>query len=565
MSGKEDKSPQAHPAAGQVHPPDGPPSGRKVLIIGLDGATWDVLKPVMDEGHMPHLKRVVDSGVSGVLHSTIPPITPAAWTTFLTGKDPGKHGIVDFESYDPRTNKLEFNSTLRLRNVRNIWQILSDKGLKVGSINIPMTYPPIPVHGFMISGFETPGPAADFAYPPELKPEILKRWPDPTLRAKWQRTTFGGDRLFAENLDYIARSFRQGAEMTRFCGERFGWDALMVVLKLTDNLQHKTWKYIDERWRDRDLKRRDMVRACWIEADNAVGELMDYAEANEARVLIVSDHGHGSLEGKVQPNLLLKRWGYLVLQGGTAQGTTRTKYIFDRVLGRTRKFAREGDILHDLAIDFTQTRACVMHAGMAGFLYINLEGRQPCGIVPQSDYENLRNELKQRFLGSECRVRDPEGRWIQLFRDVHKPEELYDCSRKDQPWLPDLMLIPHHPLAVIRKIRGNKPVRWLSRRRIEGTHRPEGIVAAWGPGIRRGATTEMNIADCAPTILAMLGVAIPNDMDGKTAINIFEETPKTAYEPAQAVADSAPPEEAAFTQEELARVSDRLSDLGYLE
>ncbi|UCF34348.1 MAG: alkaline phosphatase family protein, partial [Phycisphaerales bacterium] len=118
MSGKEDKSPQADPAAGQVHPPDDPPGGRKVLIIGLDGATWNVLKPVMGEGHMPHLKRVVDTGVSGVLHSTIPPITPAAWTTFLTGKNPGRHGIIDFESYNPKTNKLEFNSTLGLRNLR---------------------------------------------------------------------------------------------------------------------------------------------------------------------------------------------------------------------------------------------------------------------------------------------------------------------------------------------------------------------------------------------------------------------------------------------------------------
>ena len=553
-------------------------AAERVLVIGLDGATFDVLNPLMNEGLMPRLAGAISAGTAGILRSTTPPITPAAWTTFLTGKQPGSHGIIDFERYDVYTNKLQFNSTRCLDQVRNIWQILSDKGFRVGSVNVPMTYPPVPVNGFMVSGFETPGPKSEFVYPAELKEEILRRWPDPTLRTKWRRKTFGGDALFAENVEYMCRSFHQGAAMTTYLGDKFGWDALMVVFKLVDNLQHKTWKYIDPRWCDRYPVRRDLAKKGFVETDKAVGTLLDYAAAHDAMVMIVSDHGHGSLEGKVQPNLLLKRWGYLTLRGGGAQKATRGRHLWDRLAGRTGKFARVGDIEHDLAVDFSQTRACVMHAGMAGFLYINLQGRQPTGIVKPDAYEALRDELRDRLLGAECRVRDPNGEQVQLFTEVHKPEELYGCRREDQPWLPDLLLMPRPSLAVIRKIRGRRAVRWLPYRRVEGTHRPEGVFVASGPGIGAaggGGLTlpdgwEAHIADCAPTILAALGLRVPGDMQGRVLTEIFRKPPTVEAETdLQSTVDRADGRDAAegevYSDDELQKVTERLADLGYLE
>lgn len=540
------------------------PSGRRVLIIGLDGVTWDVLTPLVEEGRLPSIKRAIENGAWGVLQSTTPPITPAAWTTFLTGVQPGKHGIIDFERYNVRTNKLTFNSTRCLDHLRNIWRILGERGLKVGSINVPMTYPPVKVDGFLVSGFETPGPSADFVYPPSLRAEILARWPDPTLKTKWRRKPFGGDALFTQNLDYMSRSFHQGAEMTKFLGDKCGWDALMVVFKLTDNLQHKTWKYIDSRWIHRNPKRTEMVKRCFAESDKAVGDLMEYAEQNDATVMMVSDHGHGSLEGKVQPNLLLKQWGYLSLDRGSAQGGTRLRYLLDRWTGRTKRFAREGSIAQDLAVDFDTTSACVMHAGMAGFVYINLKGRQPCGIVPQEDYESLRNELRDRFLGPDCETTDPSGGKIQLFSAAHRPEELYACSREDQPWMPDLILIPHDSLAVVRKIRGTSAIKWLPYRKIEGTHRPQGIFAATGPGTTKKEGMHAQIADCAPTILALLGLPIPEDMDGRVLTEVFENLPELTYETATGTSAARGGEEV-YSEEELQQVTERLADLGYLE
>ncbi len=542
------------------------PESKRVLIIGLDGATFDVLDPMMAEGRMPRLKQAVTCGASGVLRSTTPPITPAAWTTFLSGKQPGTHGIIDFERYDVHTNRLSFNSTRCLDHVRNLWQILGDHGLRIGSVNVPMTYPPTPVNGFLISGFETPGPESDFVYPPQLKNDILQRWPDPTLKTNWRRKTFGGDRLFMENVAYMSRSFHQGAAMATTLGDEHGWEALMVVFKLVDNLQHKAWKYIDPRWSDRNPVRRDIAKGAFEELDRAVGTLLDYASAKGATVLMVSDHGHGSLEGKVQPNLLLEEWGYLALQGGGAQSMTRVRHFLDRLRGRTRKFKRVGDIGHDLAVDFSKTQACVMHAGMAGFLYVNLRGRQPTGIVEPGRYEALRDELKERFLGDACRAVDPAGKTIQLFTEVHKPEELYGCRSEDRPWLPDLLLTPHESLAAIRKIRGRQPVRWLPYRRLEGTHRPSGILIAAGPGVSRGTKVEAHIVDCAPTILAMLGLPIPSDMEGRVVTELFDRplTIETEAVRSEGTAAEAGDDEV-YSAEELQQVTERLMDLGYLE
>ena len=542
---------------------DLPAVADKVLIIGLDGATFDVLDPMMDSGRMPNLKAFIQRGTAGVLESTRPPITPAAWTTFMTGKTPGTHGVVDFERYDVHTNRLTFNSTRSIAHLRTIWQIIGDKGLKVGAINVPMTYPPSPINGFVITGFETPGVDVDFTYPKSLKEEILRRWPGYTFKNTWKRRIFGGDRLFADNLRAICDSFAQGAQVTRFCGDAYGWDVLMVVFKLVDNLQHKAWKYLDPRFNRKHPRRAHMTADCFCELDRALGDLFAYADGNGATVFIMSDHGHGSLEGKAQPNLLLKDWGYLQLRKGGAQSSTRARSILQRASRRKAgKFADGDRIDQDLAVDFSRTRACVMHAGMYGFLYLNLKGRQPTGIVGQADYEALRDRLRERFLN--VRVNDPRGQAINLFTEVYKPEELYGCARRGREWMPDLLLVPADGLAVVRKIRGSNPVRWLRWRKIEGTHRVDGVFAVAGNGIARGGKARHAIIDAAPTILAMLGLRIPDDMEGDVMADLFD--PPLCFETEAAVRSR---EQAAqdnvYSPQEQKLLTERLADLGYLE
>lgn len=555
---------------GPEAPHELPALAKRVLIIGLDGATFDILNPMMANGRMPNLAELIAGGTAGILDSTKPPITPAAWTTFMTGKGPGRHGIVDFEKYDVRTNQLSFNSTYEIRE-KTIWEILSEKGFRVGSINVPMTYPPRKVNGFMISGFETPNTNAEFTWPPDLKNEILKRWPEYNYRSDWQRKTLGGDAVFQRNLAYIQDSFRQGYELTEFCGDKYGWDVLMVLYKLVDNLQHKTWKYIDPKTSSRYPVRAEMAAQCFATLDIWIGKLAEYARRHEAVVLIMSDHGHGSLDGKAQPNALLEQWGHLTIKSRLTQARRRVSKIVDRIAGRTTKrFAANLGIEHEVDVDWAATKACVMHAGIYGFLYVSLKGRSAdsgkengfgAGLIDAADYNKVRSDLRDQFLAVTATT--PQGETIRVFSEVHFPEELYKCSREEQPWLPDLMLVPHPGLAVVRKIRGSKAVRWSSDKRMEGTHRVEGILVMNGPHVRKGASIHAGIADIAPTLLAGLGVRVPADMEGQVLTDVFDTRPTIEYEPPQTMERVEHDE--VYSEAEKEALTKRLSDLGYLE
>jgi len=538
-------------------------TARRVLIIGLDGATFDVLDPMMASGRMPALKRFIENGVAGVLQSTKPPITPAAWTTFMTGKGPGRHGIVDFEKYDVRSHTLTFNSTYEIRE-KTLWELLTEKGLRVGSINVPMTYPPKPVNGFMISGFETPSIDADFTWPRDLKQDILREIPDYSYRTNWRRSALGGEDVLRQNLDYICKSFEQGWQLTKYCGDRFGWEVMMVVFKLVDNLQHKAWKYLDPRFNRRFPREAEMAAECFARLDDSLAKHFEYAAANDATVLIMSDHGHGSLDGKAQPNLLLNRWGYLSLRSMGQQAVQRAGYWVHRLTkGNATRFEQGNrGIERDLAVDWSQTRACVMHAGIYGFLYVNLKGRGPMGIVDPSDYEALREEIADRLRG--VRVMNPyEGGQTPVFDEVHKTEELYGCSRDEYPDLPDLLLVPRPGLAVVRKIRGRRPVRWCSLRRLEGTHRAEGVFALGGPGVQRGKRVDAHIVDMAPTVLAALGLRVPIDMEGTVLVDAFERAPVIEREPP--LRKTVEERVEVYSAEEKRLLEQRLSELGYLE
>lgn len=537
---------------------------KRWLILGLDGATFDVFTPLMSSGHMPNLLKLTQKGISGVLWSTKPPMTPAAWTTFMTGKGPGRHGIIDFERYDPQTGQLSFNSTFEIRE-KTIWEILSDKGLKVGSINLPMTYPPTPVNGFLISGFETPSTDVDFTYPPSLKDDILTTFPNYSYKTHWKRKMLGGDALYRENLEYIKRTFWQGLELAKHCSDRFGgWDVAMVLLKFVDNLQHKAWKYIDPNLPADHSVRSTMAAECFTELDKVIGEFAAYAKSQGATLLIMSDHGHGSLDGKVQPNLMLKKWGYLKLQSMGSRWKTRARYLANRLLLKKggRFTTADLSIERELAVDWTGTKACIMHAGMYGFLYINLKGRQPGGIVEPAEYERLRDEIRAKLMATTSR--SLAGKTVKVFPEVHKAEELYNCSREEHPWLPDLILVPEPGLAVVRKIRGLSPVRWLSRRRIEGTHRLEGMLTVCGEHVKAGATLEANIVDIAPTVLAGLGLPVPVDMEGRVIKEIFDREVTVQYEPPHKHVKDEKAEEV-YTAKQRETLEKRLADLGYLE
>ena len=144
---------------------------RKVLVIGLDGATFDLLAPWIERGRLPTLARLIEEGVSGTLESTSPPISSAAWASFATGKNPGKHGIVDFVHPEENGYRVTIVNSKK-RGSKALWNLISEAGGQVGVVGVPVTYPPEEVNGFMISGFLAPSSKSDYTYPPSLRQEL---------------------------------------------------------------------------------------------------------------------------------------------------------------------------------------------------------------------------------------------------------------------------------------------------------------------------------------------------------------------------------------------------------
>src|SRR5438876_11840721 len=150
---------------------------KRAVILGLDGATFDLIDPMITRGRLPHLKRLIDTGVSGPLRSTLHPNSFPGWSSCTTGTSEGMHGV--YSPFIKVSGDYAFRAMSALDiQTKTIWELLSERGRRVGAVNVPTTYPAVPIKGFLVTGMLTPSLASDFTYPPELKSELLTAVPD---------------------------------------------------------------------------------------------------------------------------------------------------------------------------------------------------------------------------------------------------------------------------------------------------------------------------------------------------------------------------------------------------
>ncbi len=536
---------------------------RPVFIVGLDGATWTVLDALMACGDMPTLARLVSRGARGTLRSVVPPITPAAWSSFMTGKRPGKHGIYDFRVYDPRRYGDTF-VTSRALHERTVWELCTAAGRRVAVVNLPVMYPPDPRAGTVVSGFDTPSVAAAFTHPPELRARILERMPDYALVAVPDPSdpTLEHDDRFDEFVGRVERGFEQRTRVALDLLADGAWDVFMVHYQEVDILQHRAWRFIADA--TLNPRRSERIRRAYRRLDEVLADVLA-AAPSDALVLVVSDHGFGAHGGRVYPNVLLQKWGYLSWRGRTRGRVLRSIRKRLRRIGlgggatgkaaepwirqlRVRGFDRM------LPLRWRRTRAYVALAEMYGLLFVNLRGREPQGVVaPGAAYEALVGELRERFLA----VRDPAD-GAPLFSAVVPGREVYpDDPRGGRP---DLVLVPRPEYSVYRDLNYRL---WVERYTVvSGTHRPEGIIVAGGSGVRAGALpAEAELIDVAPTILAAAGVPVPTDMDGRVLTELFVEPPAVSFTEPTARPDAAA---GGLSADEEGEVVERLRALGYM-
>jgi predicted AlkP superfamily phosphohydrolase/phosphomutase len=551
----------------------------RCLVIGLDGASLDLIRKFAADGYLPNLAGLMDRGVYGPLRSTFPPMSPSAWTSFMTGKNPGKHGIFDFTQRLTGTYRTHVTSRSQ---EATLWGLLSSYNRRVAVFNVPQTYPVEPVNGIMVTGLGTPQ-GRSFTYPVELGHDLLRKGYKIDADVHFQ---LGRESEFLRrSIDVVKQDLALILPLLR----SMEWDFGMVVLRMTDEIPHFFWKYMDRThpaYEDRP-EYADAILQCYREADRCVGDLL--ANAGKATIIVMSDHGFGPLYRDVYLNEWLRRTGFLTLRsqlGVSARtwhlmqkiGFTRTnigrslsRLGLSKLRGALRSALGEKAALipndqrqhlSDL-VDWSRTRAYSM--GYIGQVFVNLAGREPHGIVQSgAEYEKVLLELTEVLLS----MPDPDDGQPIVDRVLRRSEiyagpHLYDAA--------DLYLVMRDFSYITRE-----SYDWSASGKYVvppptlecAAHRLDGVLILAGENVS-GHGIELTgacIIDLAPTILHLLALPVPSDMDGRvlaewldsgaahrpSAID-FQEVDYQAGKPAN------------LSAEDEADLLDRLKKLGYVE
>jgi predicted AlkP superfamily phosphohydrolase/phosphomutase len=402
-------------------------------VIGLDAATPPVVEAMLEAGELPNLARLCASGSRGTLESTLHPLTPQAWTTMVTGVNAGRHGIWDFSERDESGYRLRIVNGSR-RRAPALWDYLGAKGIRSGLVNIPFTAPAPTIDGFAVAGLDAAPRDDALTYPRELAETLRRRFGELDLDHSFPLDSSG-----RVDIGIVERAATQKVEMARWLSEQYDPQLLFVVFMSADHIHHLSWPD----WEERGLRSR--VADVYRVLDGAVGGLADDPDRN---VLVVSDHGGGSLDGVVNLNAWLAREGFLeyasagtMATGGEAarHAVFRVDRLRRRLPRRLRSFARRRapklrDRVHQLrdysVIDWRRTRAFAY--GTFGSIVVNLEGRERFGTVDPSEYDAVRADIAGRLES----LTDPDGR--PIVGAVYRREELFDGPELET--MPDLIV-----------------------------------------------------------------------------------------------------------------------------
>jgi predicted AlkP superfamily phosphohydrolase/phosphomutase len=528
---------------------------KRVLVIGIDAADLDMIKPWVEENKLPNFARLLKEGAHGRLKSIIPPISPPAWTSFATGKNPGKHGIFDFTARKPNSYEVEFVNA-RWRKTATAWKIISDAGKRVCILSQPVSYPPEKIDGVMISGIDTPGATGGMAdptaiHPPELYNEIWQNV-GPYLISP-NLVAFKNDQC-DEMVEAALKTVERKMETALYLYKKEAWDCFMIVVGETDGISHRLWRYHDKKSPLSDKKSQqhngvDPILRIYQRVDEYLGRFQSLIDG-ETTMIIMSDHGHGGNSDKA---VYLNRWleeqnllnfkknknenlSFLrraILANLSLAKTIGLKFfptaLKKKILRKTNFANKMESMLRFSHIDWRCTQAYSDETPYNPHIWINVHGREPGGIVKQGkEYENLCDEIILRL----SQWKDPET-GNKVVKKAHRREDIYSGPFVER--FPDLIIEWNlnngysYLFKNSKNINGSQaPISYIDEKEKEksktGDHRDYGIFIAKGNDVKR--TMQINgaeLIDLAPTILYLLNIPIPADMDGKVLTQIFEE------------------------------------------
>jgi predicted AlkP superfamily phosphohydrolase/phosphomutase len=525
----------------------------KVLMIGLDGATFTLLDPLIEEGVMPFLAGVLKKAVRADLMSTRHPLTPQAWTSMITGRSPTSHGIYDFlrPAFMPNGGVFLKINDFRDNHCETIWSIANRYNKRATSLNFYGMAPAPAIDGYIISGFIPWRHLKQATHPKQLYDEV-RAMPDFDYRllgmdiAEEKKCVQGLQQ--GEHEPWIElQNTRDEAwsRLTCHLMKKDRTEITAVVLDGPDKLQHLFWRYVDPAFDEKDPSDwhrhiRDLSIGFYRGLDRNL-KLMFDAAGPDTDVLITSDHGFGPTTEIFYVNEWLARKGYLHWSNA-AKDDSVGQLTADKIKD------------HLSMIDWEKTIAfCPTPSSNA--IFIKKAKGSSLG-VKDDDYLEFAIKLQKELLD----IRDPEnpsGPPIVAGADLNKLRG----SNFIEP-CPDITLRLRDG-GLVSILKSNEIL--TQRPQADGTHRPAGIFVGHGPSFRKGAKIDaLDLLDISPLILTLLGIPVPSDMEGRvpTETLIGEHEVRMGEATAAPAADAS--ERPEPTAEEREALMNQLKLLGYM-
>ena len=537
----------------------------KMLVIGLDGATFDVINPLIEEGFLPNLEKLIEQGASASLRSTMPPVTGPAWFALATGMTPGKSGFFDFIVRANSDNwSFRFLNSSDFEN-RAVWDVLGRSGKRVCLFNYPCLYPPYPVNGSMISGGVGSSNLSGFTHPADLEDKI-------THFVGYNRQVNLKDSKYKDLNVFLADlygNFEANVQSVEYVLKQESWDFTWAVFSQTDWLQHMMWKHFENGQTVTDDGRLGgygrKFKDFWACVDKAIGRLRSCV-GDDTNIVIVSDHGFGSVGESFRLNAWLRQEGYLKLARGGWKGFTAVKKIrkllrnlagmlaINRLFPRFFTWAKNKTVSIMIPLHFIDYEETVAfdpgHIGSMGGIYINERA-----LKDGQAYEVVRNEIIEKL--------EQVGRENNWIVEALRPEDIYG---QKTPGSPDIILRINDGSCVILKefdgriVEYNKLPDRISF--LSGTHRMAGVIIAAGPDFIQTKVDGAKLWDIAPTILHSFDEPVPSYMEGVVLREALRRKEKTKYEKEEIEA-SRKSGKKTLSRDEEEQIRKQLSDLGY--
>jgi len=481
----------------------------KLIVVGIDGANWELVNPWIEEGILPNIKKLKENGCFADHSSCLPPVTYPNWKCYSTGKNPGKLGVFRFDHIDCNKKNFTIHNSRSFKS-KEFWDYMNLSGIKAGIINMPTTYPPRKINKFLISG----GPDASeskyrsdiskYTYPEDLEKYLEEKFdykvhPHPYLSSKKD-----GEQEINSILNLIDLRFKVGINLL----EKEKVDFLQITLFYINALQHFFWN-------------KEPVKRAWIKIDENIGKLLDKTD----NIILMSDHGCCEIKKVFFINRWLEKEGYLKTKKTTDDylyslglskerllkiaNTLKITNFLNKIIPESilQIFPREEGIKGKRKLDKIIWEKTIALGSNQGPIYLNMDKNSP-------DYEKYRNEIIKKLE----EVKNPET-GLKIFKKVYKAEEIYNGPYlKDAP---DLMIDQKEGFHVSEGMGNGKLI--SNSGNWEADNKTTGFFLAHGKDIKKdGEQPKIKILDIAPTILHLFNVPVPEDIDGNVLKNIFK-------------------------------------------